>query len=187
MDALEIFNRTVAEIEEVVGRVTPAQYADPTPCSDWNVQKVLGHVIEIPQAFAAIANGQIPPEPGSTVVGTEPAADFLTAADAARTAFARPGMLEQRYEFPWGHEPGWRIVRHVANELLIHGWDLAHATGQPAAFSPDLAELSLASWREWFGEYPRSQMNDNFADEQPAPPDASPADRLVAYLGRSLG
>jgi uncharacterized protein (TIGR03086 family) len=75
------------------------------------------------------------------------------------------------------------MVQHVINELLVHGWDLAKATGQPTAPATDLAEEALLVVHAWFGN-PRQTPETWFAPQQPAPPGASAADRLAAYLGR---
>ncbi len=76
-----------------------------------------------------------------------PPADTDFVGDDHVEAFSRLGMQEQGYRFPWGESPGAKIVEHVTHELLIHGWDLARATGQRAELAPDLAEWSLGSWR----------------------------------------
>jgi uncharacterized protein (TIGR03086 family) len=68
------------------------------------------------------------------------------------------------------------------NELLIHGWDLARATGQPADLPEDLAEGALSMWRTRLADRPREGMP--FAAPQPVADDAPAIDRLAAYLGR---
>ncbi|MDP9370240.1 MAG: hypothetical protein M3Q03_18535 [Chloroflexota bacterium] len=73
----------------------------------------------------------------------------------------------------------------MTNELLIHGWDLARATGQRTDLAPDLAERSLGSWRAWFGDRPRGASG-LFDPEQPVPEGAGAADRLAAFLGRRV-
>jgi uncharacterized protein (TIGR03086 family) len=69
-------------------------------------------------------------------------------------------------------------------ELLVHGWDLAHATGQPTTGLPDdLAEQELAFSRVQLERIPPDRSP--FAPPQPID-DAAPAiDRLAALLGRS--
>ena len=71
------------------------------------------------------------------------------------------------------------------NENLMHGWDLARATGQVTSELPeDLAEQTLAMWTRQLGGRPRESMP--FAAAQPAPADAPAIERLAAYLGRAL-
>ncbi len=186
MTPLDLFDRTLAEVDSIVRHVALSQLRDPTPCGNWDVRALINHLTHVNLEYAALANGQTPPDDGADFLGNDHVAAFQASSQAARDAFARPGMLEQRYAFPWGEEPGSRIVRHVANELLLHGWDLARATGQRTDFAPDLAEASLADWQAWFDQHPRWRLGDLFGQEQPVPEGASAADRLAAYLGRAV-
>ena len=187
---LDSFDRTLAGVDALIGAIAPNQLDDPTPCPGWNVRTVINHLIDVCLEFAAMAAGNPAPNHGidhTTIdlIGDDHIAAFRDAARTTRAAFARPGMIEQVYQFPWGTETGANIVQHVIDELLIHGWDLARATGQPTDLPADLAETSLRNWQAWFAQWPRAS-GDNFGPEQPVPADASAADRLAAYLGRPL-
>lgn len=63
-------------------------------------------------------------------------------------------------------------------------WDLATATGQPTDLDPELADHLLAAVTTRLGDRPRHLTP--FEDPRPVPDDASAADRLAAYLGRSV-
>lgn len=181
------FTRTLAVVEPLVDAVTPAQLDRPTPLPGWTVRALIQHLAEVNAEFAAVAGGEPAPDRGvdPTRAGNgNPIAAFHHEARVAQAVFSRPGMPERIYQFPWGEEPGTKIVQHVIDEMLIHGWDLARATGQSATFPDDLVEQSFGSWQAWFAERPRS-TGDNFGPEQPAPPDAQPIDRLAAFLGRT--
>ena len=68
-------------------------------------------------------------------------------------------------------------------ELLVHGWDLAIATGQPTVGLPeDVAEQELAFSRHQLTQLPPGRMP--FAPPQPVDQDAPAIDRLAALLGR---
>ncbi len=183
----ESFTRTLAVVEPLVDTVTPAQLENPTPCPGWTVRTLIRHLAEVNAEFAAVAGGE--PAPNGGVDPTRaghgnPIAAFHRAARLAQTVFSEAGMPERTYRFPWGEEPGSKIVQHVIDELLIHSWDLARATGQSPAFPDDLVEQSFESWQAWFAKWPRS-AGDNFGPELPALPDASPINRLAAFLGRT--
>ena len=62
---------------------------------------------------------------------------------------------------------------------------MATATGQETNLAPDVAERALAVARIWYRDQPRGPGN-AFGPEQWAPPGASAADRLAAYLARSV-
>ncbi|WP_344941685.1 hypothetical protein [Sphaerisporangium flaviroseum] len=89
--------------------------------------------------------------------------------------------LEEQY----GPAPGWRLVEQVVIEMLVHGWDLATATGRSTDLAPDVAEATLPSVRAIYGDLPRTPGG-SFAPAQEVPEGASAADRLAAYLGRTV-
>ncbi|WP_381800901.1 hypothetical protein [Streptomyces niveus] len=77
------------------------------------------------------------------------------------------------------------MVEQLLIEMLVHGWDLARATGQPTGFAPEIADAVLPSVREIYGSLPR-RAGGSFAPEWRAPRDANGNDRLAAYLGREV-
>ncbi len=79
-------------------------------------------------------------------------------------------------------------MRHLRiTEHLVHGWDIARATGRRAtALLPaDLAEQELGFSRIALTDEIRA--GGSFGPAQPVPDDAPVVDRLAAYLGRTVG
>jgi uncharacterized protein (TIGR03086 family) len=74
-------------------------------------------------------------------------------------------------------------VRIVEN--LVHGWDLARASGQPTDFPHDVAERALTRSRRRLTTRPEGP-GAPFAAEMPVPADAPAADRLAGWLGRPV-
>ncbi len=68
--------------------------------------------------------------------------------------------------------------------MLVHGWDLARATGQAGSFPEPLVEQELAFSRAMLDTMPVS--NRPFAPPEPVPDDAVAIDRLAALLGRRV-
>jgi uncharacterized protein (TIGR03086 family) len=66
--------------------------------------------------------------------------------------------------------------------VLIHGWDLATATGQGTALDARLMETCRQIIRPQLGLFRRAGA---LAAEPPVPPDATPQTRFLAMLGRS--
>ncbi len=68
--------------------------------------------------------------------------------------------------------------------MLVHGWDLAQAIGAPARFAAAAVAQELEFTAARLGDVPATRRP--FAAPQPTPPGASPLERLVALLGRSV-
>jgi uncharacterized protein (TIGR03086 family) len=100
------------------------------------------------------------------------------------TAFRRPGVLDEQFVVPFGPVPGIVAAHLRIVEMLVHGWDLARATGQSTDFPDDIVEQELAFSRAKLGEIPPGRTP--FAPGQPVAQDAAPIDRLAACLGRTV-
>jgi uncharacterized protein (TIGR03086 family) len=182
-------DRLIDAVQRLVDGVKPDQWTAPTPCSDWNVRQLLQHVTNGNVIFAAIATGERAPGPITPEeravdwLGADPAAGFRATGKILHDAFVTPGFLESRHETPvMGEQSGTTMVHMRINELLIHGWDLARATGQPADLPEDLAEGALTGWRTRLADRSREGMP--FDAPKPVADDAPAIDRLAAFLGR---
>lgn len=180
---LDSYRRVQRAAEDLVAGVRPDQFDDPTPCTEWIVRDLLNHLVYVDLLYAGHIDRGERPEPGERI-GDDPAAALRDAGRRADAAFSRAGVLAESYPSPFGDIPGSVIVQHVVNELLVHAWDLAKATGQPTDIEPDLAEESLSVWRAWIGGLPRG--GEGFGPERPVVDDAPAADRLAGYLGRTV-
>lgn len=146
----------------------------PTPCEGWDVRTLLNHMLETQRYFAGSARGEDVSPPGPTppqLTGSDPVADFtLARADVVET-FRQPGVVEKT-----GPSLGIAMT-----DQLLHGWDLATATGQDATMPAGLAERGYAAIQGLFTDDQRAGV---FKPEIEVGPDASAQDRLLAYTGR---
>lgn len=78
--------------------------------------------------FAAAFRGEAPPAPAAT---TDLVAAFPAAMAELRAAVHSPRALDRTIAAPFGDVPGDTFARFVAMDDLVHGWDIATATGQP--------------------------------------------------------
>lgn len=201
VDDLDICLRAVGD---VVAGVRDDQWANETPCTQWCVRDVVNHLALGSRLFAGLLAGRpgYPLDPAhADALGDNPAGIYRGHATAVVTAFRQPGALEQPLAAPVGTIPGAVAVRLRTVEDLVHGWDIAVATGQRVHYPDDVVERALAFTREQLagmgsgndsngesGETPDAPDGGNapFAPPQPHPDDAPPIDRLVALLGRRL-
>lgn len=170
--------------EQVIAGVRPTQWGSPTGCPEWSVRDLVDHLVAGNLRFAALLSGA----PSAADVPSDAGADRLEgyrqSVGALLDAFRRPGALEAVVTVPIGSVPGVVALHLRTVEALVHGWDLAMATGQPADFPEDLAEQELTFTRAKLGDLPPGRSP--FAPPQPVPDDARAIERLAACLGRPV-
>ena len=148
-----------------------------TPCDDWDVHTLLDHMLDTQHYFAASARGEdaSPPSPNPPeALSHDPVADFERAREDTITAFSAPGAIEKT-------GPALGIA---FSDQLLHGWDLAQATGQDTEM-PD--GLAAAAYDMIHGRFTEEQRVGVFKPEVKVGPDASKQDQLLAYTGRNPG
>ena len=109
-----------------------------TPCDEWDVRELLNHMLETEQFFVGTARGQEVSPPSARppkLLSDDPVADFQHALSETLNAFSEDGVLAKT-------GPSLGIA---FSDLLLHGWDLAKATGQDAMMPDGLAEAAYGS------------------------------------------
>ena len=184
MDA-SMYSRAAKRTAEVVAGTKPEQFNDPTPCGDWDVRALLDHIISgctVSAAGASERNEQA--SAGGDLVGDDHVASYERAAAAAAAAFEAPGAMEKTFHMPWGGTPGSAVLGTALADIVVHGWDLAQATGQEIVIDDDVAEEVYGMTTSMMapkGKYPRG---DRFAEPVDLPNHAPIRDKMLAYLGR---
>jgi uncharacterized protein (TIGR03086 family) len=179
MDPISQLDQLAGPLGAVVANIRPDQLDDQTPCASFTVRGVLEHMVVGATMFTAAFTGEEPGEPDTT--------DLLGAFEPVvlRDLFAAmraPGAMEKTIAAPFGDVSGDIFARFVVFDGLVHGWDMATATGQP--YEPP-AELVAAA--DAFARQAIDPLRDGetFADAVEPAPDATPIQRLAAYSGRA--
>ncbi|RSD08563.1 TIGR03086 family metal-binding protein [Amycolatopsis eburnea] len=180
MTPLEDFDTAASTVTGLVSAVT--DWRAPTACADWDVRAVVNHLAH-GNAKVAFWAGAGPPAPDGDYLGASPVESFAASVLRARSVLTSPGLLTRKVTTPLGEVPGVFLVHMRVNEYVVHGWDIADATGASTDLLPDLAAGALEQWRSRFGSAPR-QAGGPFGPEVAAPEGATAADRLAAFLGR---
>src|SRR3954453_6365547 len=154
--------------DAVVQRVEPDRWNARTPCERWDARDLLDHNLRVTRWIIelTLGNSALVPatgDPGEIagplgdgsvfaryllsgpVVGPndDPVAMWNVARDAVIEALDRPGATEVRSRSPWGHEVVDDFLGFVFYDPVVHTWDLAKATGQPAHLDPALTERAI--------------------------------------------
>ncbi len=178
--------QAMATTRSVLAGVTADQLANDTPCASWKVSDLINHIVGGQYFFLAGVTGT-PPAGGEV---DHSAGDYLSSFDEASgkvvEAFSADGVLEKMFTLPFGEMPGSAFMGLVVTDTFQHGWDLAKATGQGTDLAPELAAAILAQARAAIQDGFRGPEGAPFGPEQTATDGASNADRLAAFLGRSV-
>ena len=161
--------------------VTPLLLAQPTPCAEWNLAMLLSHLSD---SLDALTEGLTT---GSVRLSADPGAEpEAQPADVrircGRLLSAIPATPAGRLIAIADHDLTAGILAYAgAIEITVHGWDISVACGSLRPIPDNLATPLLATAGVLLPETAREGL---FAPPlQPSSP-ASPADRLLAFLGR---
>jgi len=173
---VDLVESVMDETEVTIASVRPGQEHLPTPCTDLDVARIVDHLVGWANSFATrLTGGSVTGDPNDYRVGDNPATEFRQAAQTIVGAYREGG--EQSQKLPVGF---------ILMEFLVHGWDLATATGSSVRFQPAAADLALATGRQMLKPEYRGPGK-TFGYEVEVSDDAGPVDRLVAFLGRDPG
>ncbi|MGH3246292.1 MAG: TIGR03086 family metal-binding protein [Trebonia sp.] len=177
-DAAEAAARTVANVDA-------SQFALPTPDTEWDVRTLFNHLIVwTSYSLEARANGE---SVGQDLIDRDFAADpgfaaaYRAQLDRALTAWADPATWERSLDVMGSPMPSADIAALNIAEMVLHGWDLAVATGQAYTVSEPAAAAALRAVEanaDLFRQYK------GFAGPVEVPPGASVLDRVLALSGR---
>lgn len=177
--------RYAAALAHVHGLMTRATDLDaPTPCTDFDVRALLGHLVTTVERVRLLGEGADPYSVPAVVTGLDdPAAVYRASAEKALALWADDTVLDREVAVPWGTVPGRAALWGYLNETLVHGWDLAVATGQDPEADPDLVAPVLAAAPAFLPAEPRGGPVP-FAAPVPPRPGAGPTERLANWSGR---
>jgi uncharacterized protein (TIGR03086 family) len=179
------YRAALAWVTELTAAVRPDQLDGPTPCSEYDVRTLLGHLVTTARRSVAIAEGTGPfavPTVVTDVADPNLAGAYAAEAKRALDAWAEDTRLDAVVTVPWGQIPGRAAVGAYTSETLVHGWDLAVATGQDCETDPALAEAVLVIAKRAIPAEPRGGEVPFAPPVEPAP-DAGPTERLANWSG----
>jgi uncharacterized protein (TIGR03086 family) len=179
------YDRALAWVQTLVESVRRDQLDEPTPCAEFDVRALLGHLVVTVGRAQAIGEGRSPfavPSTLDDVADDAWPATLAEAVAAMRPVWADDALLDKEVTVPWGSVPGRAALWGYVNEALVHGWDLAVATGQPSEADPDVAEAALAGSTAHIPAGMRGEGVPFDAVVEPAP-GAGPTERLANWSG----
>jgi uncharacterized protein (TIGR03086 family) len=144
------YRRSLAVMDAAVRGADPDRWDDQSPCEDWTAREVLGHAITfIRNAVTLAGDGAAPdfhaPVDFASVAGDDPLDSWIAACELVETELlTRPERLVAVRMTPLGAEmPIATLLTYQGMDPVVHGWDVATATGTTSEIPDDLAELYL--------------------------------------------
>jgi uncharacterized protein (TIGR03086 family) len=166
---------TLASCLAVLRQLAGDDLARQTPCTEYTVGEVGLHVVRSMVLLASVAGERI----DDPLTGTLEEKVKATT-EAALAAWRRRG-LDGSAAVGRSIVPASLAVEIIPLELLVHGWDIAQATGRDVDVAPEVADHVLDSARQLITEDKRGR---SFAAQVPAGPEATTLQRLIAFTGR---
>jgi uncharacterized protein (TIGR03086 family) len=171
----------------VVTAISADQRSLPTPCAEFDVRTLAGHLIGVLERISVMARGgDIDDVPFVLdVLDEQWGASWKERATAAEAAWASDALLTTPIHLPWATLPGFAALTMYVNEVTVHSWDLATATGQTPHWDAAVLATSYGFMQQGLPA-DEAIRNESPFDAVVAVPDTAPMiDRLVAWNGRN--
>lgn len=175
------YRSAVRQFDGRIRAVGSEQWTSSTPDDDWDVQRLVRHVVNVQNRFAAELTGR---RTAPTEASGEELVPAWSAASAGSVAaFEAVPDWSVPAPLPTGvtgtlEELGWLLTA----DLTIHAWDLARAVNAPDEFPNDLIAALLqrvqTSRDRWF-------RPEAFAPSIPVPGCTDDLTELLALSGRN--
>jgi uncharacterized protein (TIGR03086 family) len=175
------------ELQRVALGVRDDQVRVPTPCDGMPVGSLLRHVLDLSRGLTAAARKETGAGDGAAMSAVDQLdpqwRDLLPGLlDGLVQAWTEPDAWEGMTWAGGLELPGPVVAAVVADELVMHGWDLARATGQE--FHPDGAALQAAyDFAAQIPDVPEARGG-LFGPRVPVADDAPLLDRALGLAGR---
>ena len=186
MDELpELHARALDATRALVAGIGRTQWGDPTPDVEWDVRFLFNHIVTGNWWAGELGAGATIESVGDRldgdVLGADPTAAYDESAAVAAAVFRAPGAMERPCAVSYGPVPGEVYCGHRFIDVLVHGWDVAMATGQDPRLPEDLVVACIDVVT------PQAEMlaaSGAFGSDVEVGADADPQTRLLAMLGR---
>ncbi|WP_331766142.1 TIGR03086 family metal-binding protein [Embleya sp. NBC_00896] len=185
------YRRRADAFERKIAAVRPEQWSNPSPCEAWNARDVVDHIV----AMHGYMLRPLDREPGPAAsVGEDPLAAFRAVRADVQAVLDDPDLAGAECDTPLGRMTVERQIDEVVgDDLVLHGWDLARATGQDDTMDPEdvtrLWSTTAAIPADLMEKYrtpgafgPGVEV---FGPEVKVPVDAPLQDRLLGLIGRA--
>lgn len=136
----ELHRDAIKSIRSVVAKVRPADLDRPTPCAEWDVRALLGHMTGQDRGFAAAALADVSAEAFAPFEPSVEAHASGASAVVAAFAAADPRRSVLLPEFDGNRFPLETVIGFHLLDTVVHGWDVAASLGHRVDYADELLE-----------------------------------------------
>jgi len=181
-----LISQATEPVADVVRGIAPDQLPLPTPCTDFDVRKLVNHLLYWgPSLEGAARKVLVPPSDipeFETEVPTNWQPELLAYLAKLTESWSDPAAWEGTTHMGGPTEmPAGMVGGMVIGEVLVHGWDLAVATGQKALWDE---EVLTYVHKELVANVHLGRDMGMYAPEVPVPAAAPLVDRILGLAGR---
>jgi uncharacterized protein (TIGR03086 family) len=181
------------QLAGLVAGAPDAELGDPTPCPAYTLGDLIDHVGGLALAFTAAAR-----KDGGHYANMQASGDSSRLGDGWRVRIPRDlAALAEAWRAPAAWDgmtriagddaPAAIIMLSVADELVVHGWDMARATGQPYQCPPELLQAAHSFLVQFASPDLPAGPEVPFGPSRAVPAGAPLLDQVLALAGRELG
>jgi uncharacterized protein (TIGR03086 family) len=174
--------------------VRPEQWSSPTPCTEWDVRRLVNHMAGGNLNYVNLLDGGTSADflrlRDQDVLGEDPVGAYDRSVGACAEAFSRPGALRRTLDYPLGEVSGQQALAVRVTDSAVHTWDLARALDVDDRLDPGLVawiDDNLGAIYAGLAETPIAPGRSGrfFAiPDDVLPADASRQTRLLHRMGR---
>jgi uncharacterized protein (TIGR03086 family) len=186
------FRSATQRLAALVTRVSDDELGGPTPCPAYTLGDLIDHVGGLALAFAAAAR-----KAGGPLVEQTPSGQAARLGHDWRdriagdlrdlaTAWAEPGAWSGMTRIAGMDSPAEMVGLTAADELVVHGWDVARATGQPYEAEPEMLDAAQRFLGLFASPDAPAGPEVLFGPSRQVPGDAPMLERIVALAGRDV-
>jgi uncharacterized protein (TIGR03086 family) len=181
----ELYVKAMHSTSAYLDAVQAEQWTGPTPCSEWSVRDIANHItgenLWAAELFQGRTIEEVGPRLDGDLVGDDPAAAYRDSVRAAAAACSPPEAMDTTCHLSFGDYSGSEYAGQLLLDTVVHGWDIAKATGQDTHMDPELVAACLPIARQLTGQFRSAGV---FGDDLAVSDDADDQIKLLAVMGR---
>jgi uncharacterized protein (TIGR03086 family) len=176
----ERYRKVAAPFTQRVTAVPDGAWDNPAPCEGWMARDVVGHLVEwLPAFFFGTWGIEVPPIPS---VAEDPVGAWAIVNVTIQSALDDPEIAGSVRDTRMGPSTFEQTIDMICtNDVLLHTWDLARATGLDETLDPDEVHRLLE------GMEPMDELlrqSGHYGPRVEVPADADEQTKLIAFVGR---